>query len=321
MTPFLKNRSISPAHTIRWALLASFLFALSTPPSKILSGEQTPFFLVGLFYLGSLLAIVPSLLLRLLYPGTPRETTATGKEENIFLPLEPTGREVATAVASVLIGGGAAPLLLIWGLRTYPASLGSLLLNAEGIITVILSWILFREPFNKRLATGAILGAAGCAIASTGDPLHGTAGAIPFLLAAGLWALDSNLLRLLSRWNPLTITFWKGSGSALLLLPLGLWLPHPKPEIGVVLGALATGAFGYGLSLILFIRSIRSIGVSATGAWFSISPFLGAILSVLLLKEPLTARLTGAAALLLIAVLFLNAPVSPPPPANGPDTP
>ena len=205
---------------VRWAIMASFLFALSTPPAKVLSSEQTPFLLCGLFYLGSIFGIIPSIL------STPRENGAGGWRK-LLLPEKPKQKEIGIAILSVLIGGGAAPILLIWGLKHYPASLGSLLMNAEGIVTVLLAWLIFREPLNMRLSIGAILGAAGCAIASDSEGSHGFSGAIPFFLAAGLWALDSNLLRFLSGWSPVTITLWKGLGSSFLLLPLGLFLPHP----------------------------------------------------------------------------------------------
>jgi drug/metabolite transporter (DMT)-like permease len=309
------NHTSKPAGhkgSVKWAILASFLFALSTPPSKLLSEEETPFLLCGLFYLGSIFGIIPSVLLTLkeqrlsLLPEKDRKRTSPWR--SIFLPNNPTQKEVGFAILSVLIGGGAAPILLIWGLKRYPASLGSLLMNAEGIVTVFLAWLIFREPLNLRLSTGAVLGAAGCALASAGSGSHGFSGAIPFFLAAGLWALDSNLLRFLSGWNPVTITLWKGLGSSFLLLPLGLFMNHPPLTMAIIAEALATGGLGYGLSLILFIRSIRSIGVSATGAWFSISPFLGAFLSIVLLKEPVTGTFYGASALLFVAVLFLNGP-------------
>jgi len=287
--------------SIKWAVLASFLFALSTPPAKILSSEQTPVLLCGLFYLGSIFGIIPSLLLSI-------KEGKTLHWWNTFLPKNPSKREIGIALLSILIGGGAAPILLIWGLKRYPASMGSLLMNAEGIVTVLLAWLIFREPLNMRLSIGALLGAAGCALASSGEGSRGFSGAIPFFLAAGLWALDSNLLRFLSGWNPVTITLWKGLGSSFLLLPLGLFLDHPPLRMAIIGEALATGGLGYGLSLILFIRSIRTIGVSATGAWFSISPFLGAFLSIIFLKEPVTKTFYEASAILFVAVLFLNGP-------------
>ncbi len=299
-----------PTGSIKWALLASFLFALSTPPAKILSSEQTPLLLCGLFYLGSVFSIIPFIFSSLRKSGRPsREIDTSFCWRTVLLPDNPTKKEILIAIASTAIGGGAAPILLIWGLKRYPASLGSLLMNAEGIVTVLLAWLIFREPLNMRLSTGAVLGAAGCAIASSGEKSHGFSGAIPFFLAAGLWALDSNLLRFLSGWNPLTITLWKGLGSSFLLLPLGLFLTHPPLKMAVIGEALVTGGLGYGLSLILFIRSIRSIGVSTTGAWFSISPFLGAFLSILFLKEPVTRTFYEASAVLFVAVLFLNGPI------------
>lgn len=312
---YTPSKSIKTKVSAKWAILASFLFALSTPPAKILSSEQTPFILSGLFYLGSILGIIPSILSGIINRSGPffskgQKERKTCQFQDILWPQNPTRKELVMATLSVLIGGGAAPILLIWGLKRYPASMGSLLMNAEGIVTVLLSWLIFREPLNKRLSIGAILGAAGCALASSGEGSRGFSGAVPFFLAAALWALDSNLLRFLSGWSPVTITLWKGLGSSVLLLPLGLFLDHPPLTLDIIGEALATGALGYGLSLIIFIRSIRTIGVSATGAWFSISPFLGAFLSIILLKEPVTRTFLLSSAILFVAILFLNEPMT-----------
>jgi len=62
------------------------------------------------------------------------------------------------------------------------------------------------------------------------------------------------------------------------------------------------GFFGYGLSLVLFIVALGSLGAARTGAYFSTAPFAGSIVALLLLHEPVTLRFLIAFALMAIGV-------------------
>lgn len=52
-------------------------------------------------------------------------------------------------------GGAIGPALLMIGLTTTPASSASLLLNLEGLATMMIAWIAFRENVDRRLLVGA----------------------------------------------------------------------------------------------------------------------------------------------------------------------
>jgi hypothetical protein len=71
---------------------------------------------------------------------------------------------------------------------------------------------------------------------------------------------------------------------------------------GIVIMAGAVGFLGYGVSLALFVLGLRYLGSARTGAYFSLAPFIGAVLSVLLLGEPLAARLLIAGALMAVGL-------------------
>ena len=55
----------------------------------------------------------------------------------------------------VLIGGMIGPLLLMFGLSRTGAGQASLLLNLEGLATMGIAWIVFRENVDRRLLIGA----------------------------------------------------------------------------------------------------------------------------------------------------------------------
>ncbi|HET9149139.1 MAG TPA: EamA family transporter, partial [Alphaproteobacteria bacterium] len=62
--------------------------------------------------------------------------------------------------------------------------------------------------------------------------------------------------------------------------------------------AAAVGFFGYGVSLVLFILSLRHLGTARTGAYFSTAPFIGSIVAIPLLGETPSLRLAAAGALM-----------------------
>jgi len=55
----------------------------------------------------------------------------------------------------ILCGGAVAPVLLMAGLATTPASTASLLLNFEGLATLAIAWLVFRENVDRRLLVDA----------------------------------------------------------------------------------------------------------------------------------------------------------------------
>lgn len=281
-----------------WSLFAAFLFGLSTPFSKPLTTLVPPIWLATLFYGGSLLGVLPGF-----YP--PMGLVPDSRKE-FWIPGTTTPREISALFASILVGGVFAPLALITGLTSYPASRGSLLMNAESLFTVLIATLLFGERINRWMLAGVILGGVGCGVLSftkTGNSYHGAGF---FFLAAFFWALDTNFLRFLSRINPLVITVWKGAGSTLVLFPLALRSGPFSGSPETILESFAVGAIGYGFSLVVFLRSIRTVGVIRTGAWFGLSPFIGAALSIVFLEEPVTISFVLSAPILLLAIFALQ---------------
>jgi hypothetical protein len=48
----------------------------------------------------------------------------------------------------------------------------------------------------------------------------------------------------------------------------------------------------------LFVLALRHLGTARTGAYFSLAPFIGALVALVLLREPATAQLVGAGLLM-----------------------
>lgn len=268
------------------ALGAALLFGAATPASKWLLGEVSPWLLAGLLYLGSGIGLWAWRRLR----GAPPVVLPSG--------------EARWLAGAVLSGGVVAPVLLLYGLHSMPASGASLLLNAEGVFTALIAWVAFRENVDRRVALGMLAIVAGALVLSwPGELAFGAA--LPALAVLGAclaWGLDNNLTRRVSLadagWVAMVKGLAAGGTNTALALAAGAVLPE-----GLALGAsLALGLASYGLSLALFVVALRHLGTARTGAYFSTAPFAGAALSIVVLGDAPTWTLVAAATLMALGV-------------------
>lgn len=267
------------------ALAAAALFGASMPAAKLLlGGGLSPALLAGVFYLGSGIGLGIVLLIR---RGTGR---AGGP---------PFSRsDLAWLGLVVLCGGVAGPLLLMAGLAVTPASAAALLLNLEGLATMAIAWTAFHEKADCRLLAGAaaILAGAGLLSWRGGDDSGalGLLGSSAIAAACLAWGIDNNLTRKLSAGDPIRIACVKGLAAGLVNTALALGQGAALPAPPTLAAAGLIGFFGYGVSLVLFVLALRHLGTARTGAYFSSAPFLGSLLAVLLLGEPVTWQLAAA---------------------------
>src|SRR5215831_15579504 len=182
------------------ALSSAFLFGASTPIAKLLLGITDPLLLAGLLYLGSGagLAVV----------ATGGRSLGLGRSE---APLR--AGDLPWLGAIVLFGGILGPALLMWGLMLTPASTGALLLNTEGLATMGIAWVVFRENVDRRIFLGAMAILAGAVVLSWPEAAAGPRlnwGSVLIVLACVSWGIDNNLTRKLSAADPLQIAMIKG---------------------------------------------------------------------------------------------------------------
>ncbi|GBQ95419.1 putative transporter [Acetobacter nitrogenifigens DSM 23921 = NBRC 105050] len=281
------------------AIASAGLFGASTPLAKMLLGDGVnPWLLAGLLYLGSGIGLAALHLILRARGDAPAEA-----------PLE--RRDAPWLALVILCGGVAGPLLLMLGLSHTPASSAALLLNVEGLATMGIAWLAFRENVDRRLLLGALAILSGAALLSwQGAGGAGTAdglglGALAIVGACVAWGLDNNLTRKLSSSDPVQIAMLKGLVAGAVNLSLALSSGARLPPLPQMAAAGTIGFLGYGVSLVLFVLALRHLGAARTGAYFSAAPFIGAILAIALFDEPMTWRL-GAATLLMAVGLYLH---------------
>lgn len=274
---------------ILFALLSAVLFGASTPFAKLLLGTVDPWLLAGLLYLGagSGLAVVHFSRSALRLP-------------TVETPLRRA--DLPWLAAVVMAGGIAGPLLLMFGLARTDAAGASLLLNLEGLATMGIAWVVFREHVDRRLLFGAFAILAGAALLSWQGRASFDWGALLIAGACLAWGIDNNLTRKLSSADPVQIAMVKGLVAGTVNLSLALAQGAALPAIGQLLAAGVVGFLGYGVSLAFFVLGLRHLGTARTGAYFSLAPFIGAVLAVLLLGDALSARLLVASGLMAIGL-------------------
>ncbi|WP_265942096.1 DMT family transporter [Dechloromonas sp. A34] len=268
------------------ALTAAGLFGIGTPLSKLLLAEVSPWLLAALLYLGSGIGLWLMRQIR----RSPKVHLDRG--------------DWRWLAAATVAGGMIAPVLLMLGLSAMPASGASLLLNAEGVLTALLAWFVFHENFDRRIALGMLAIVAGALVLSwpSDAQFSGAWPALAILGACFAWAIDNNLTRKVALADASFIAMVKGlvAGTTNLALALLAGATWPAPEM-VVLAALL-GFASYGASLTLFVIALRHLGTARTGAYFSIAPFFGTLLAILLLNEPVTPQLLAAGLLMAVGV-------------------
>lgn len=271
------------------AIGAAVLFGASTPFAKRIVGDVVPAILAGLLYFGSGVGLWIARIVR-------------------DRGLAPTGMRTVDwpwFAGAIVLGGVMGPLLLILGLARISAANASLLLNLEGVLTALIAWIVFRENADRRIMLGmAVIVAGGMVLAwpHQGLASDDTLGALWIAAACLCWAIDNNLTRKVSASDAMFIAGTKGLAAGTFNLVLGFLFGGTLPHIPVALDAMTIGLVGYGISLVLFVLALRSLGSARTGAYFSTAPFIGAALAIMLFHESATPAFYLAGALMAIGV-------------------
>jgi drug/metabolite transporter (DMT)-like permease len=271
------------------ALLSAVLFGTTTPLAKYFLHDAGPLLIAGLLYLGSGIGL----------------TVMRFIQDRRWAPSGLRRGDYPWLAGATISGGIVAPALIMLGLARSDAATASLLLNAEAVFSALLAWLLFREATSRRVVLGFFAIFGGCALLSW--PSRLVLGSTPlgplYVVAACVcWGLDNNLTRNISTADSRVIAAIKGlcagATNTALALAMGAALPA-APELA---GALTLGFLGYGVSLVLFIVSLRQLGTARTGAYFATSPFIGTLLAVLLYRDPITAAFYLASALMAVGV-------------------
>lgn len=257
-------------------VISASLFGISPPLAKLLVEDIPPVALAGLLYLGAFAGLS-------LY-STGKRIIMTDPDKKAA-PLE--RKDLPWLAGAVLVGGIIGPISMMTGLTLISGFSASLLLNLEGLATAMIAVFFFKENAGKNLWLALVcMTIAG--ILLTWDPSQGKfniAGPLLIIFAVVCWGMDNNLTRNISHKDPIQIAKIKGFVAGTTSLSLAIILGMKISLDLTIVFSLLLGSFSYGISLVFFIKALGGLGSSRTGAFFSLAPFIGAITSLIILKE------------------------------------
>jgi drug/metabolite transporter (DMT)-like permease len=208
-------------------------------------------------------------------------------------------------VLVALVGGCAGPILLLVGLGRVSGVVGALLLNLEGVFTVMLAVLIFRDRLVGMEWAGAafILGGAAVVSYRPGELTADWVGALCIASACLCWGIDNNLLQRLSSHDPVTIVQVKALSAGAANLLLALTIGQRIASVSIVPAAGALGFVCYGLSIVFDVYALRYLGAAREAAVFATAPFLGALAALPVLGERLGRTDAIGAGLMLVGVV------------------
>ncbi len=261
------------------AVLAAALYAVSTPISKVMLQVVPPTMVAAFLYLGAGIGVGIMMIVR-------RKRKRPSTEERLHR------RDLPYTVAMVVLDI-AAPILMMYGLESCSAANTSLLNNFEIVATAIIALLFFSEAVTRRLWTAiAFVTVASILLSldddSIGDALTFSRGSLLVLGATICWGIENNCTRQIAERDPMEIVTIKGFGSGLGALAIAFAVGEPWPHWQYLAGILLLGYVAYGLSIYCYTYAQRTIGAAKTSTYYALAPFIGALLSILLLGEPVT---------------------------------
>jgi len=259
---------------ILYAFLAAAFYAINMPLSKLLLQKIEPTFMAALLYLGAGIGISIIFLFR----------------KQIDDQEEQLSRKELPYVIGMILLDVAAPIFLMIGLTSATSANASLLNNFEIVATSLIALFIFKELISPRLWIAILLITFSSMLLSFEDmsSLTFSLGSVFVLAAALCWGFENNITRKISSKNTFQIVMLKGIFSGLGSLLIALFLGENFPQIQYVLLAMLLGFVAYGLSIFLYVRAQKELGAAKTSAYYAVAPFIGALLSFLILKEAIT---------------------------------
>lgn len=273
-----------------YALVAALFYAINVPCSKMLLENVAPTFMAAFLYIGAGIGVGIMYLFH------------EPKEE----PSERLTRKDLPFTIGMVVLDIIAPILLMIGVNIGTSSNASLLGNFEIVATTVIALCIFKERVSGRLwaAIGFItLSSIILSFGGSGS-FNFSVGSLFVLGATVCWGFENNCTRNISEKSTHQIVtikgFFSGTGSLIVAIVLG----EKFPEIQYILLALVLGFVAYGLSIFAYIKAQKTLGAAKTSAFYAVAPFIGAFLSFVLLKEPLTANYIIALLIMIIGTAF-----------------
>lgn len=275
------------------AILAAVMFGSVSTIAKPLASSVDPFLLASLIYLVSAIVLTP-------IAHKTQYKPATKKDYLLILTVSISGAVIA-------------PSLYFLGLHHASASDAALLSNGEGLFTVLLATLFFREKIKPLGYVAVAIILIGLFIVTT-DLKTTTIPQIHFedmliIISMMFWALDNNLSRILTkRYDVARIAQIKSAigGALLFLIAVFVFKIPLMIDSSDIFPILLLGIVGFALSLYFFLQALKRINTVRTVMIFSLSTVIGLVAAFVVLNESIDIYQIIAAGIMIFGVYLLN---------------
>lgn len=278
----MKKRSESRA--IFFALLAAALYAVNIPFSKLLLRHVDAAFMAGLLYFGAGVGM------------SAMRLCGRGRGE------PPLTRSELPYVLAMIALDILAPICLMLGLSRASSANVSLLNNFEIVATALVALLLFGEKVSgvMWLAIGFITASSALLSFEGTESFQFSTGSLFVLAACCCWGLENNCTRKLSEKSAAQIVILKGIFSGLGSMIVA-WIGGERfPQAKYAALVMLLGFVAYGLSIYFYVRAQKDLGAARTSACYAVNPFIGSLLSLAFLQEPLSRTYPAALGVMLV---------------------
>jgi len=227
----------------------------------------------------------------------------------------PRGRRMYGHLLVMAIVNITIPFLLItWAEQSVDSSLAAILTSPVPLFAIVLSALfLADEPMRVNGVVGLIVGFIGVIIITSPGLTGGNSsvsGELALLGAAFSYAVGAVYSRRNVRGLPPMIpAVFQVSFAAIIVTVLALVVEHPwtaTPDTEAIFSILWLGIFGSGLAYLLVFRLFSHWGATRTTLIAYVIPPVGIVLGVLVLHEPIDARIILGTALVVAGVGLVN---------------
>lgn len=216
-------------------------------------------------------------------------------------------------IGSGIISIGAFCYFYFTSLEYCPLSVSSILLYTSPVFIMLFSALLFKERITRIKLLAMVLALCGCALASGLAEGFGTVplyGVAMGLLSGFTYALYSIFARFaLKRYSTLTINLYTFIFATLATLPAGgtfktltMLTASPQPLAVGLIGSILCSAAPF----FLYTKGMETVDTGKAGILATTEPMVSALVSVAILKEPMSLWGMAGIALVLAAVALLS---------------
>lgn len=185
------------------------------------------------------------------------------------------------------------------GMTLVTPTVGAVIISTIPLIVPFAAYYLFREKLTLLNRLGLVISFAGVllVILNRGGGFSADPKGILLMFVAVVSAVGYTMVvrRLVSDYNPITITAYQSLYGLVMFLPLFIFMELPRLDMGVIstpsmLAVLYLGVFGSGICFILLTIGIRELGAARANIFANIVPVVAAVVSFLLLGESMPVR-------------------------------